>query len=39
MSFVIRKEVAADHAATAELTTAAFLTAAQASGNEAAIVH
>lgn len=39
MSFVIRKEAAADHAAIAELTTAAFLTAAHASGNEAAIVR
>ncbi len=39
MSFVIRKEAAADHVAIAELTTAAFLTAAHATGNEAAIVR
>lgn len=39
MSFVIRKEAAADHAAIGELTTAAFLTAAHASGTEAAIVR
>lgn len=39
MSFIIRKEAAVDHAAIAELTTAAFLTAAHASGNEAAIIR
>lgn len=39
MSFVIRTEAAADHAAIGELTTAAFLTAAHASGREAAIVR
>lgn len=39
MSFIIRKEAAADHAAIAELTTAAFLTAAHANGNEAAIIR
>lgn len=39
MSFVIRNEEAADHAAIGELTAAAFLTAAHASGTEAAIVR
>jgi len=39
MSFVIRHEEAADHAAIGELTTVAFLTAAHASGTEAAIVR
>lgn len=39
MSFVIRNEEAADRAAIGELTTAAFLTAAHASGTEAAIVR
>lgn len=39
MSFVIRAEAAADHAAIGELTTAAFLTAAHACGTEAAIVR
>lgn len=39
MSFVIRSEVAADYAAIGELTSAAFLTAAHASGTEAAIVR
>ena len=39
MSFVIRNEAAADQAAIGALTTAAFLTAAHASGTEAAIVR
>ena len=39
MSFVIRSETAADQAAIGELTTAAFLTTAHASGTEAAIVR
>lgn len=39
MSFVIRAEAAADHAAIGALTTAAFLTSAHASGTEAAIVR
>ncbi|WP_026789510.1 GNAT family N-acetyltransferase [Pleomorphomonas oryzae] len=39
MSFVIRNEEVADHAAIGELTAAAFLTAAHASGTEAAIVR
>jgi len=39
MSFVIRLEAAADHAAIGKLTTAAFLTASHASGTEAAIVR
>ena len=39
MSFVIRNEAAADHAAIGELTTSAFLTAAHSSGTEAAIVR
>lgn len=39
MSFVIRAEAVADHAAIGELTTNAFLTAAHASGTEAAIVR
>lgn len=39
MSFVIRAEATVDHAAISELTTTAFLTAAHASGTEAAIVH
>lgn len=39
MSFTIRTETAADHAAIEQLTTAAFLTAAHASGTEAAIVR
>ncbi len=39
MSFVIRTEAVADRAAISELTTAAFLTTAHASGTEAAIVR
>ena len=39
MSFVIRNEAAADHAAIGDLTTSAFLTAAHSSGTEAAIVR
>ncbi|PKR88829.1 GNAT family N-acetyltransferase [Pleomorphomonas diazotrophica] len=39
MSFLIRIEAAADRAAIGELTAAAFLTAAHASGTEAAIVR
>ncbi|MCM5558735.1 GNAT family N-acetyltransferase [Pleomorphomonas sp. JP5] len=39
MSFVIRSEMAADQSAIGELTTAAFLTAAHASGTEAAIIR
>ncbi len=39
MSFVIRRETAADQAAIGELTTAAFLTTAHASGTEAAIIR
>lgn len=39
MSFLIRIEAAADHAAIGELTTAAFLTTAHASGTEAAIIR
>lgn len=39
MSLVIRTESAADHAAIGDLTTSAFLTAAHASGTEAAIVR
>lgn len=39
MNVLIRIEAAADHAAIGELTTAAFLTTAHASGTEAAIVR
>ncbi|MBS1180332.1 MAG: acetyltransferase [Proteobacteria bacterium] len=39
MSFIIRSETAADHAAIGDLTTTAFLTATHSSGTEAAIVR